>query len=111
MLVQSLSFTNSSEKLISAVGWSFNKTLGEWISYDNVIEEDNTYNTEYQNLKGEYMKSHSSQNFIGIETKSLTINEKEYCLSIETFGPSVIILDDTLSEFAKNCLLAILNLY
>ena len=75
---QSLSFVNSSEKLNSSTGWSFNKALGEWVSYDNVIEEDNDFNTKYKSLRGEYMKSRRSQNFIGIETKSLIINEEQY---------------------------------
>lgn len=84
---QSLSFSNSSEKLTSSKGWSYNKTLGEWVGYDNVIENNNDYNTKYISLRGEYMKSRRSQNFIEMKTKSLTINGEEYfVLMIEKYN-------------------------
>ena len=84
---QSLSFSNSSEKLTSSKGWSYNTTLGEWVGYDNVIENKNEYNTKYKSLRGEYMKSRRSQNFIEMKTKSLTINGEEYfVLMVEKYN-------------------------
>jgi len=73
-----LSFSNSSEKLSSSTGWSYNETLGEWIDYENVINKDKVYKTKYKSLRGEYMMSRIKQNFIDIKTKSLSINEEKY---------------------------------
>lgn len=73
-----LSFSNSSEKLSSSTGWSYNETLGEWIDYENVINKDKDYKTKYKSLRGEYMMSRIKQNFIDIKTKSLSINEEKY---------------------------------
>lgn len=73
-----LSFSNSSEKLSSSIGWSYNETLGEWIDYENVINKDKVYKTKYKSLRGEYMMSRIKQNFIDIKTKSLSINEEKY---------------------------------
>ena len=71
-----LSFTNSSEKLSSSTGWMYNEKLGEWIDFENVISSDKSYKTEYKSLVGgKYMYSRYRQNFIDIETKSLSINE------------------------------------
>ena len=75
---QKLSFKDSSEKLTSSTGWSYNETLGEWVNYDNVIEKDNRYKTTWESLNGEFMMSHKQQNFISIQTKSLIFNDEEF---------------------------------
>ncbi len=38
-------FDQNSEKLESAVGWSYNSKFGEWIDYQNVISDRKEYKT------------------------------------------------------------------
>ena len=40
---EKLSFLDKSNQLTTAVGWSYNTTLGEWVDYNNVIESDKSY--------------------------------------------------------------------
>jgi len=72
------SFIDSSEKIFSATGWSYNEILGEWIDYENVISDDKTYKERYKTLQGSYMMSRIKQNFIDIMTKSLIVDGQEY---------------------------------
>ena len=37
---EKLSYSDTSDKLTTAVGWSYNTTHGEWIDYNNMIEND-----------------------------------------------------------------------
>jgi len=40
---EKLSFSETSQCLYSATGWVYNKSLGEWIDYKNVISEDKSF--------------------------------------------------------------------
>lgn len=81
---EKLSFLDKSNQLTTAVGWSYNTTLGEWIDYNNVIEDDKSYKEKYKSLQGSYMMSHSTQNFISIQTKTLVYKDiKYYVLLVE----------------------------
>lgn len=73
-----LAFTNQSEILNKATGWSYNSTLGEWIDYENVMSNDKNYKTKYKSLQGRYMMSRKSQNFINIQFKTVSIESKTY---------------------------------
>jgi hypothetical protein len=75
---EKLSFLDESNKMTTAVGWSYNTTLGEWVDYSNVIENDKTYKDKYKSLQGSYMMSHRSQNFISIQTKTLVYKDNKY---------------------------------
>jgi hypothetical protein len=80
-----LIFDNSSDILSKATGWGYNSEHGEWIDYDNVICSNKTYKTIITSLAGVgYILSHYYQNFITIQTKSLTFeNTKYYVIIIE----------------------------
>ena len=75
-------FTNQSEILLNATGWAYNKTLGEWIDYENVI----SHNKDYQTIgPNPYMKSHLP-NFNSIQVKTITYNDVEYvCLIVNVW--------------------------
>ena len=73
-----LSFLNESGKFTSAVGWSYNTTLGEWVDYNNVIENNKSYKEKYKVLQGSYMMSHRTQNFISIQTKTIMFKDNKY---------------------------------
>ena len=76
---QKLTFTNSSEKLTSSTGWCYNKTLGEWIDFDNVISNDKDYKTKYKSLQGGYMMSHKEpNNFLSIQSKTFSFKGMIY---------------------------------
>lgn len=80
---EKLSFLNESDKLTSAVGWSYNTTLGEWVDYNNVIEHNKSY------TQGSYMMSHRTQNFISIQTKTLVFKDiKYYVILVEKWNGS-----------------------
>lgn len=81
---EKLSFLDKSNQLTTAVGWSYNTTLGEWVDYNNVIENDKSYKEKYKSLQGSYMMSHRTQNFISIQTKTLVYKDiKYYVLLVE----------------------------
>lgn len=81
---EKLSYVDKSEQLINAVGWSYNTTLGEWVDYNNVIENDKSYKEKYKSLQGSYMMSHRTQNFISIETRTIVYDStKYYVLMVE----------------------------
>ena len=83
---QKLTFTNSSEKLTSSTGWCYNTTLGEWIGYDNVIEDDKEYQTKYKSLQGGYLMSRTDNNFLSIQTKTTSYKGiKYYVLMIKQY--------------------------
>ena len=84
---EKLSFLDKSNQLTTTVGWSYNTTLGEWVDYNNVIENDKTYKEKYKSLQGSYMMSHRTQNFISIQTKTLVYKDiKYYVLLVEKWN-------------------------
>jgi hypothetical protein len=84
---EKLSFIDKSEQLTSAVGWSYNKTLGEWIDYMNVISNDKSYKDKFKSLQGSYMMSRLKQNFISIQTKTVVYKDvKYYVLCVEKWN-------------------------
>lgn len=84
---QKLSFLDKSGQLTTAVGWSYNETLGEWVDYNNVIESDKLYKDKYKTLQGSYMMSRTEQNFISISTKTIIYKDiKYYILLVEKWA-------------------------
>jgi hypothetical protein len=70
-----------SEILTSAIGWAYNKSIGEWIDYENVISPEKRYKTEFSSLSGTpYMRSQENQNFISMQTRMFTYENKSYYL-------------------------------
>jgi hypothetical protein len=81
---EKLIFSDKSEILMNAVGWCYNSTLGEWIDYNNVIEEEKTYKEKFKLLTGAFLMSRHTQNFISIQTKTVIFKEiKYYVLIVE----------------------------
>ena len=84
---EKLSFLDKSNQLTTAVGWSYNTTLGEWVDYNNVIESDKSYKEKYKSFQGSYMMSDRTQNFISIQTKTLVYKDiKYYVLLVEKWN-------------------------
>lgn len=84
---EKLSFLDKSNQLTTSVGWSYNTTLGEWVDYNNVIENNKSYKEKYKSLQGSYMMSHITQNFISIQTKTLIYKDiKYYVLLVEKWN-------------------------
>ena len=84
---EKLSFLDKSNQLTTAVGWSYNTTLGEWIDYNNVITDNKSYKEKYKSSQGSYMMSHRTQNFISIQTKTLVYKDiKYYVLLVEKWN-------------------------
>ncbi len=73
-----LSFEQSSQNLTNSVGWKYNKELGEWVDYENVISNDKNYKDKYKILSGAYMMSQSQQTFNDVTIKTLTFNGIKY---------------------------------
>jgi hypothetical protein len=73
-----LSFEGTSEILSTSVGWHYNKTLGEWIDYPNVISKDDSYKTRFKSLAGPYLMSKSLYTFNTLQVKSFTFNNTKY---------------------------------
>lgn len=84
---EKIKFEKESDLIKSATGWSYNSTIGEWVDYENVISNDKKYKTEFKSLQGEYMKSHTKQNFISIQTKKTFLDSiPYYVIIIEKYG-------------------------
>jgi hypothetical protein len=82
-----ISFDQSSNIMTKSTGWAYNKTLGEWVDYENLISDDKDYKTKYKSLLGEWMMSHNNQNFLSIQTKTVTFKGiKYFVLLIENWG-------------------------
>lgn len=47
---QNVDFIESSEILTSAIGWSYNGTIGEWVDYNNCICYDKSFKDKYKIL-------------------------------------------------------------
>ena len=98
---EKLQFVKISKPLKKATGWEYNAALGEWIDYKNVISQDTRYKEGINRLlKGRYMMSHYSQNFIKIQTKSVIYKETEYfVLIIEKWNSEIIDINIHESEW------------
>ncbi len=84
---EKLSFIDKSDELTTAVGWSYNSTLGEWIDYNNVIDSDKSFKDKFKSLQGSYMMSYKTQNFISIQTKTVVYKGiKYYVLCVEKWN-------------------------
>lgn len=84
---EKLSFLDKSNQLTTSVGWSYDTTLGEWVDYNNVIENDKSYKEKYKLLQGSYMMSRRTQNFISIQTKTLVYKDiKYYVILVEKWN-------------------------
>ena len=77
-----LSFLQSSEILNSSIGWQYNETLGEWIDYDNTIDDEKNYKDKYKSLQGSYQMSNNSFKFNSLQIKTLTFEDKKYYVLI-----------------------------
>jgi hypothetical protein len=75
---EKLSFDTTSGTLSKATGWAYNSTLGEWIDYENVISDSRDYKDKYKSLQGEWMMSGISQNFLKVQTKTVTYKGTKY---------------------------------
>lgn len=75
---EKLSFDTTSGTLAKATGWAYNSTLGEWIDYENVISGIRDYKDKYKSLQGEWMMSKISQNFLKVQTKTVTYKGTKY---------------------------------
>jgi hypothetical protein len=74
-----LTFDDSSDILSTAIGWAYNSRKGEW--FGNVICPDKKSPLL---LKSGYIPSQYYQNFITMQTKSLTFeNSKYYVIIVE----------------------------
>jgi hypothetical protein len=70
-----LAWDEVSGVLDKATGWAYSDSDREWLDYDNVISRDKSYKAGYSSLQGsDYMLSRGLQNFIDIQTKSVTYN-------------------------------------
>lgn len=86
---EKLSFSEISGTLSKATGWAYNKTLGEWIDYKNVISDDKDYKTKNVILQGSWMMSKESKNFINIQIKTIIFKgETYYALIINKWNGS-----------------------
>jgi hypothetical protein len=79
---EKLSFSEVSGTLSNATGWAYNTTLGEWIDYKNVISDDKDYKTKNAILKGSWMMSKVSKNFINMQIKTITFKGETYYVLI-----------------------------
>jgi hypothetical protein len=79
---ENLSFDKESGILLSATGWAYNSTLGEWIDYTNVISSNKDYKENIFMPKGKDMMSRNSRNFINIQFKSLVFKGERYFVLI-----------------------------
>lgn len=75
---EKLHFNKKSDIILKSTGWSYNSSLGEWIDYTNVICGDKDFKDKYKVLQGPYMMSQTSQNFISIQTKTISFNSVNY---------------------------------
>lgn len=81
---EKLVFKEKSLVLNNAIGWQYNSTLGEWIDYLNIIDDDKSYKVQNNNKKEPYLASRNPQNFISIQTKVVSYkNEFYFVLLVE----------------------------
>ena len=73
-----LSFDTSSGIITNATGWAYNSPKGEWLDYKNVISSSPQYKNALKSLQGSYMMSKEKQNFIKIQTKTVTHLDSTY---------------------------------
>lgn len=79
---EKLIFETTSGALLKAKGWAYNSILGEWIDYENVICDDDKYKVKLKSLLGAYMMSYTIQNFLKVQTRTVTYNEIVYYVLI-----------------------------
>ena len=75
-------FDKTSGILSKSTGWSNNTTIGEWVDYENVIENNKDYKTKYKTLQGSYMMSQREQSFTQVYTKTTSYKGIEYFVLI-----------------------------
>ena len=75
---QKLVFEQASETLTNSTGWQYNKELGEWVDYNNVIDDDKDYKNKYKSLQGAYQMSNQGFKFNSLQIKTLIFEEKKY---------------------------------
>lgn len=76
---EKLSFKDSSQVLTEAIGWCYNKTIGEWIDYKNVISSDKSYKKDTSNInKMNYILAGGANNFISIKSKTFYFKKDLY---------------------------------
>lgn len=84
---EKLSFDTTSGTLEKATGWAYNSTLGEWIDYENVISASKVYKDKYKSLQGSYMMSQTDQNFLKVQTRTVSYKGTTYyVLIVEKWG-------------------------
>jgi hypothetical protein len=76
-----LAFQQSSENLSSSTGWSYNETLGEWVDYNNTIDNDKFFKDKYKSLQGRYQMS-KRVNFNNLQIKTLIFEGTKYYILI-----------------------------
>lgn len=77
-----LNFGTASAILTKATGWAYNSTLGEWVDYQNCINNDKDYKTKYKSLLNGFMQSKQQQNFITIQSKTVDYSGTKYYVLI-----------------------------
>lgn len=75
---EKLCFKSVSGLLTKATGWAYNSTYGEWIDYENVISANKEYKDKYKILRGSWMMSKTSQNFLNMQIKTVVYKGVEY---------------------------------
>lgn len=84
-----ITFQKQTETITKASGWSYNKTLGEWVDYPNVISSSKQFKEKYKKLQGKYMMSRTNQNFLSMQFKTVNLNNQEhYVLVVEKWDGS-----------------------
>ena len=80
---EKISFNKISDTLLTATGWKYNSTIGEWIDYNNVIST--TKETGYGGQVREQLSISSisrNENFEKVQTKAITYEGITYYVLI-----------------------------
>ncbi|MCC4228415.1 hypothetical protein [Zunongwangia profunda] len=84
---ENLKFKENIGELLSAKGWEYNTSTGDWVGYNNLIEGDARWKDENTDDASDYIKSHREQNFIKLEFKTIEYkNEIYYVLLVSKWN-------------------------
>lgn len=81
-----LTFTGRSQKISNSTGWSYNKEIGEWVDFKNVILDKKEYKEKYKSLFISTV-GRTEQNFKSIDFRTIFFEGvKYYILMIHKSG-------------------------
>jgi len=81
---ENLEFHSKIGQLDKAIGWSFNKSTGDWVDFQNLISDKESYKDNGSIIASKTLMSHNENNFLNLEFRDLIYKDKTYYILMVT---------------------------